>query len=69
VAARRKRYALVIEIVPPSWNAHHEKQALCPSSLPLVETIRFFVTNCKIKKTKTSGRWDLRPSIESKEKR
>src|SRR5580692_5893549 len=50
VAARRKRYALVIEIVPPSWNVHRGKQTLYPSSLPLAETICPFVTNFTIKK-------------------
>jgi hypothetical protein len=50
VPARRKRYAPVIAIVPPSWNVHHQKQTLYPAYLPLAETICSFVTNFTLKK-------------------
>jgi hypothetical protein len=45
VPARRKRYALVIVIVPPRWKVHHQKQTLYPAYLLLAETICPFVTN------------------------
>jgi hypothetical protein len=59
VPARRKRYALVIAIVPPLQDVHHQKQTLYPAYLPLGKTICPFVTNFTIKKCKarsgTSG--------------
>jgi hypothetical protein len=45
VAARRKRYALVIGIVPPCGDVHRQKQTLYPFDLPLAEIICSFVTN------------------------
>ena len=48
--ARRKRYARVIEMVPPCRDVHHQKQTLYPSCLPLAEAVCSFVTNFRFKK-------------------